>query len=1267
MSIPVFNQVDSTLAYALSTLAETGLTGYWAGYFAGASSNLGASASTTAVWRDTGGFYLFLDKTPADWTVFANELSALRPAFDPQNNARCVWIANVDKPSLQWSITVLNASFSGSGPSIIWTQVRARSFAFGEYIYSLNGLSALNYIADSGGGGIGFSGGGSFSGPSGGYNFPSAQILFTGTTLGALTGTMPVPAPANPQQTDLWTSLNIGLQYAAAPLPESDSTDPNLEELVVDRPDLLNAAATRILHMPVFTRQAAALSLGVTFDPLNLLASTRTAFSLFPPGGSTPPELESYMRTTRGYDINLQPLAASGQIPAAQFVFGAGPALGSSTAGGTSYHLSPDGAFQIKIQNPKEVTEDVVVSNLVLLGLSGLEYADLGGTDYMAVFQGSQPAFIPTVDPSGSEAPDISQALTDSATTSYLNVLAYGQENQDPVYYAQPREAPVFSGQVPRADGILNFNPIPAATLTSVSQELPPVFPVGIYAGLTSEQAELAREIENSSLAPFRNFCIGNAYGAGAPPIEAKAAVSAPQRRERSVNDPLGVTPQGLVAELTSNYQNFDGLIIGNMPNTEYPTVDLTAVAGKFKQTIQSNQLFFVASNVDVLMSGTSVRYQLTDAEKPYLTALNVPQNVIDAVYAAVNAASQPFPTERQFVICIQSAAGGYLACFLYVGGILKVEMDGWAFQLSPRTWRTDAKSPTMMIAKFCNRSLIDLAKDSSSWNWPEAATMPSGPDSWNWPAVANPSSGWTWPGTTNPSPVSVGPTQTILLDILNAAGAPDASVSQRIFYDTVANDANWNGFLFLNAPVAIGEFPAELKFLTAGIDLTKFYAHHVGFSQTPFSVQNGQPQLQQTAAFGLIDYEDKADLYAEETIPFGFKTMRLRARFANAALVDFSAEVELMLNQLLGSALSKNEAARGNNLIIDGSYQRVGGAPMYAFALTGENLFNANDSAITSIEVLSVQLVNGGDPGSVNVLTTFILTGNLRFVRYEDFDLFSYGPGENNLDAFLRYSGLSIDMSFSMVTPTVQTFVVRESSTAFDMANSVPRASSLVDNFPLTVTALVASPNLSAEGEKPTGQTPEEMGYTSISAPIDQTPMVPSWYGLVYTLDLGTFGALTGSVSFKIAILAAWSKGPDQVNFPVYVGLKLPGISAIAGSFPLQGVLKLGFRSFVFETYPDNDRLAYLLRMKQFALSVLVWSFPPGNSEIVLFGQPGNPKASLGWYAAYDDGKTNKSDKKLLLADNSQALESGESVSEKALDPVERRLRSGRRKQRIG
>jgi hypothetical protein len=230
--------------------------------------------------------------------------------------------------------------------------------------------------------------------------------------------------------------------------------------------------------------------------------------------------------------------------------------------------------------------------------------------------------------------------------------------------------------------------------------------------------------------------------------------------------------------------------------------------------------------------------------------------------------------------------------------------------------------------------------------------------------------------------------------------------------------------------------------------------------------------------------------------------------------------------------------------------------------------------------------------------------------------------------------------MRFTQSTPGIQTFVVNAENISFDLPNSALRPASLINNFPLKVSGLLSGPNLSASGEPPSGLTPEDLGFTSVAAPLEQTPMKPAWYGLVCDLELGSFGALSGGNPFRINVLMAWSEGTSEDAPPVYLGLKLPGISAVAGSFPLQGVLKLGFRSFRFEVYTNTDNeTAYLLRLKQFALSVLTWSFPPGNTDIVLFGETGNPAGSLGWYAAYkkDDDK-----KKVLKSDYDRRLQSG-------------------------
>ena len=267
------------------------------------------------------------------------------------------------------------------------------------------------------------------------------------------------------------------------------------------------------------------------------------------------------------------------------------------------------------------------------------------------------------------------------------------------------------------------------------------------------------------------------------------------------------------------------------------------------------------------------------------------------------------------------------------------------------------------------------------------------------------------------------------------------------------------------------------------------------------------------------------------------------------------------------------------------------------------------------------------------------MLSGRLRFLTASGFDLFGYGigppaiKGGSPVDGYLTFSQLVLTLDFDITAPRVQTWTVNETGIGFDLANSKPRVDSLVACFPVTPRAVIASPNLAPPDAKPSGLSPEDMGYLSISAPLDQLPMVPPWFGLVLTLDLGSLGALAGGVGLTAEILAAWMPGTGKGALPVYLGLKLPGTPTRGGSFPLQGVLKLGFKSFSFSTYQQDGRIAYMLRLSRFALSVLGFSFPPGNLDVSLFGGPsGRSTGQLGWLAAYSD-PDDKPDGKAVLA----------------------------------
>jgi hypothetical protein len=301
------------------------------------------------------------------------------------------------------------------------------------------------------------------------------------------------------------------------------------------------------------------------------------------------------------------------------------------------------------------------------------------------------------------------------------------------------------------------------------------------------------------------------------------------------------------------------------------------------------------------------------------------------------------------------------------------------------------------------------------------------------------------------------------------------------------------------------------------------------------------------------------------------------------------------------------------------------------------------------------------GDAGEVSA--TFTLSGNLRFVELPYFDLFSYGTaatapeGEAPQDGWLRYGGLVVEMRFPLADPAQQSFTAAEGRIGFDLGNSVPRARSLAANFPVRLASLVA---VLPPGTGERAQTPEDLGYTAVSAPIDASLLAAPWYGLTFSLELGTLGALAGSVGLAVTVLAAWSPGVGADQRPVYLGLQLPGARALGIDWPLQGVMRLGFRTFQFEAaeQPDGSR-AYMLRLRRLALSILGWSFPQGNADVVLFGDPhGGGRQVVGWYAAYAKQPAKKTE--------TPAAAPGEGTP--ALPPparpaaVERRLRSGRR-----
>jgi hypothetical protein len=1215
-SPPVFNQIQMLALYGLSSATQASVAGYWAGYRPSVAAAFGNSATLDQVWQDAGGVYLFLNGVPGgfDFGAFLSDLDTLLPAISPTGDVRFIWLANPTDPSGYWQLQVLKARATGSGTQIAWHVSLAATFSLGSYALMVQPGATLAQ-ADPATTGYGISidstqvaflcAGGAYQAEN-----ASAWLPLAGSALGAFRATLSLPNGGLTPETspDDLARLGVQLRYA---LPSPD--DPG-------------SGSVAAVSMPVLQQAGATLTAYLCLDPLNPMVPDRTQIGFFSQDGTgNPPPLAAGLLTTRGHGTTLTPLTAATPLWSARLAFCASPLFipQPGTDPYYDYYLAPDGAFSLATttQEDTPAAGDGTVVERLLLGLSGMEYVGLAATSGTVVlFQAGQPAFAPRALAQQNGPRGTGPLLTGLATTSYLTFLPPRAGGPGLTYFAQPRQAPLFVAGSSLGAGLMDFHEMPAAILPpyASSPPAPTTMPVGIYKLIDAASAGAARLLEQSTLAPARRAAIGL-------PVLSVGGVAA----EAAL--PLAITPQGMVAVLSPDATQWSGVVLANLPAARQQQLAFTGIRPPFLAALQSNELFFVVSNAATLMDNCTISYQLTPANLPFLEAAGVPTEVVSALDTLLKGMDPPypvFPTETAFTTAINATAGAYVPLILPVAGLLKADLGGWTFQLSPRSWRTDVKSSTVMIFKYCNRSLAQMVADASTWGWPQAAEDKN---------------------------KDLRPTQKIIQDIFAEAAAAPQGTPYAQFWRDVASDPAWNGVLFLNAPVAIAELPGDLQFLSAGIDPARFYAHHVGFSVTPFDVSSTAITLGQTAAFGLIDYQDPQDLFLSETVPLAFKTLALSARFANAVPVGFSAQVELMVNRLFGAELTKLNPERGNNLVLNGSYQQQGGKPVYAFTLQGQNVYSVARSTLESIELLGLQLqtTSGGTAGQVGV--NFLLSGNLRFVEIEKFDLFSFGTeatalvGQEPADGYLRFGNLIVSMTFSPATPSNQTFTVAEDRLGFDLSNSLPRPHSLAAKFPLHVSGFVASPNLAKPGDPPEGQRPEDLGYTSIAAPIDQSLLSPPWYGLVFTLDLGTLGELAGSVGLSLTVLAAWATGMTEGDRLVFLGLKLPDARSAGLDLPLQGVMRLAFRSFQFVA--DNDKNGarfYMLRLRRLALSILGLSFPPGNTDIFLVGNPnsgGDGKAALAWYAAYSDKK--KQDKAALnRALPSRRLRSGRHVS---------------------
>lgn len=970
---------------------------------------------------------------------------------------------------------------------------------------------------------------------------------------------------------------------------------------------LLTALNYQVLRVPGTVLQQ--LNFNVWLDVLGPLDGTRTFFQF------ADQTLSSYFADTSG---NTFALTTSNGDPdsTSRLVFANRPV--NTVEDQNNYYLTPAGKFQLSIDGNANAVLPGGLAR-ILCGTTGTEFlqaAVTGATPDSIVFVPNQPAFAPP-----SSSTQVSAEAGAGAATTFLSdcngnvTTSWVQFNTTTGnYVSQPEQSPLFqqgsnssslaAGDVPSDFSVylLDFLPLPTWTPPTQSVELgataPPLVPLVPYAGInapTDPDLQPFYDMESRALNPTRK----NAFTAAS----LATAQAAPQASAAAASDDtltLTMTPQGLLAGLQGD----------TPPPWIKPPV-------------------WVSTQIAKSPSGI---LQLTNMQTEIRQALQ--QNLIFAV--------------------ISTTKGGSTGTlFDFAGNDQTVDIADWLFSLSPDGTQSSDKVPPILILKFYDGLSISQLVDSVNL-WSQADTF------------------------NNPSSFSAAQAQSYLQGVIQQAcesvygagncpngtpsGQPDTNSLYYNFYKIVT-DPQFSGMLGVNCNIQLNNLPSAIKAVLGGMttevdgqrvsNIDSFRAHHVGVQINNTTPKSATPTLEQSALFGLVDYE-KPKSSAEATAATGgldafynYEVEFLRALFENAELRQFSCQINLTINNLFSAEvhldtsntagplrLSAGEGGGDSNVVvITGSYQahstsddsQSTGQGLYSFVAEGNFVFNFEGSqyldniTLTKLQFSFQQETPTNDPNTSTLTSRFGIWGSMVFKKFNDPDLFSFKQ--------LVFADLGIGVTFDLTviddqppTTSLPTLTFSPGDLRFDIEQSTPRddSDSMLKLLPFKLRSFLYSENAD--------QTLGSLNYYTLSSVEGLSGVVDTFnYALIFDLDLGSMGSLVGSLSaFKFSVIVGWLSG---TNGGISFGIQLPQADGKL-EIKIQGVLTLSIELFQlkyidFKSGSTTEKMLVVVLHNSY-MEVLGVRMPPGNGliDFALFVPTSNPD-QLGWLAAYNEGQS--------------------------------------------
>lgn len=568
-----------------------------------------------------------------------------------------------------------------------------------------------------------------------------------------------------------------------------------------------------------------------------------------------------------------------------------------------------------------------------------------------------------------------------------------------------------------------------------------------------------------------------------------------------------------------------------------------------------------------------------------------------------------------------------------------EIQISDWGFSLdlaessrAASALSTDASQDPILILKYKKGTLRSLLNDKETWdNYSQERRFPLDKVKSTEATISK----WIREIDENPPPLVNNDSQ----------GKVDYyRLIRHILYDP-----DWVGILLIYPQVDLDNMPEGLTGLASGMEMNRFRSHHIGFNQNKIEQKNGQPIMNPSSFFGLVDYNDSSPPEQD----FSFKVHELKVLFGNSEVKGFDCLLKLKLAKWFGedSTIENGGAVpQGQNLNSDktlwikgryeslitetdekiNKYSFIHDKPIHLIERTNDDndgkFFKELTISYLEFRTLKSERHSGG---MRKVSSKIIIDAEAKFKKLDlppISDIINFESIEMN-GLSLDFSGLfeKSDGTWRAVDPS-NFWPDDLNFDAITIDASLPklRSSGLFANLPLKFEKFHIFKGLSLP----------EIGYSNFGG--DKEDKIK--FGLQFRLDLGSLGSLIGFDSSLVAdLLVGWN--PDQI--PGFaVGLRFPDNGGRSLDMSM-GPIK--FTAGYFDMFEDASGKDRFIALTDFRMSINDFKLPPDNFKSGILLTPASNAGSnggenrsyfesMGWLAGFSAEKVAFLDKLTLF-----------------------------------